>query len=263
MKKILAIIVCTILVMSASIVVASAEDDSLPSVEVTEPSVEDSPTIEETPTEDEFEASEDVTEPEVTEPEVTTPLVTAPEATEPTPNVTEPAPDAEPKWEEVKETISDKIVNWILPHIEEISVIITLLLSIFYNIRKHKLLNRSIGTLNNNAVAIAQSSSTAVGGISATVSGYQSAMDTALAEIRQNAMEKQKLEATLAEVHTFLKTSKLANVELANEVAELLVLANIPNSKKEELYSRHRAAVDAITASERTEVNTDDNIPEE
>ena len=51
--------------------------------------------------------------------------------------------------------------------------------------------------------------------------------------------------------------SVLANVELANEVAELLVLANIPNSKKEELYSRHLAAVGAIAEAEKIEVNTE------
>ena len=55
-----------------------------------------------------------------------------------------------------------------------------------------------------------------------------------------------------------METSKAANIELSNEVAELLVLANIPNSKKEELYSRHRAVVDAITTTEVSEVNEDD-----
>ena len=56
-----------------------------------------------------------------------------------------------------------------------------------------------------------------------------------------------------------LKVAKLANTELANEVAELLVLANIPNSKKDELYARHRAAVALIdAASTENEVENDD-----
>jgi hypothetical protein len=68
--------------------------------------------------------------------------------------------------------------------------------------------------------------------------------------------------ATLAEVNTHLQTSKAANIEFANELAELLVLANIPNSKKDELYTRHRAAVDAIDkiavpTAEQTEVKED------
>jgi hypothetical protein len=57
---------------------------------------------------------------------------------------------------------------------------------------------------------------------------------------------------------TYIKTAKLANVEFANELAELLVLANIPNSKKDELYSRHIAAVGAIAEAEKTEVTTND-----
>jgi hypothetical protein len=48
-------------------------------------------------------------------------------------------------------------------------------------------------------------------------------------------------------------------MELANEVAELLVLANIPNSKKEELYSRHLAAVGAIAEAEKTEVTINED----
>ena len=75
-----------------------------------------------------------------------------------------------------------------------------------------------------------------------------------LEEIRKNAEEKESLEDTLRTVTKALETSKMASMELANEVAELLVLANIPPSKKEELYSRHRAAVDAIETAEKTEV---------
>ncbi len=78
-----------------------------------------------------------------------------------------------------------------------------------------------------------------------------------LASFRANAEEKKTLEETVEEVRAFMEKAKLANVELANEVAELLVLANIPNSKKEELYSRHLAAVGAI--ADKTEVIHNDN----
>ena len=97
--------------------------------------------------------------------------------------------------------------------------------------------------------------------VSAVVDKYKDEIITLLAEIRQTDDEKKKLETALAEVENYLKTAKLANTELANEVAELLVLANIPNSKKEELYSRHRAAVAAIDAAEHKEVK--DNVGEE
>jgi hypothetical protein len=163
-------------------------------------------------------------------------------------------------------TITEEIVGYIKSHLEEISVIIALIISAFFNVRKHGVLNKSIGTINNNAVTVAENSHLAiqnalekVEGVATVVTGYREEIEKLLADFRVNSEEKQKLEQTLAEVQTHLKTAKLANVELANEVAELLVLANIPNSKKEELYSRHLAAVGAITEAEKTEVNTDDN----
>jgi hypothetical protein len=130
-------------------------------------------------------------------------------------------------------------------------------------------LNKSIGVLNNNAITVAENSKASmnealseVGDMSLIVGSYRDEIVALLAEIRKNAEEKQKIEDTLAEVHNHLKASKLANVEFANELAELLVLANIPNSKKDELYARHRAAVDAISTIEEnatiSEVNTDD-----
>lgn len=173
--------------------------------------------------------------------------------------------------EETEEaTVTEQIVAWVQEQFEEISVIITLILTVFYQVRKHGLLNKSIGTLNNNAVVVAEDSKTAIGkaladmeGVAAVVNGYKDEIASLLAEVRQNAEEKQRLESALTEVENYLKTAKLANVELANEVAELLVLANIPNSKKEELYSRHLAAVGAIADAEKTEVNTDDYGKEE
>ena len=87
-----------------------------------------------------------------------------------------------------------------------------------------------------------------------TLAAYGTKIEEFLAEFRANAKEKQKLEVLLEKAESLLETAKLANVELANEVAELLVLANIPNSKKEELYARHLAAVNAMTEAEHTEV---------
>lgn len=142
----------------------------------------------------------------------------------------------------VEVTTVDKVVEYIQLHLEEISVIVTLIGYVFYQARKHKLLNKSIGTLNNNAVAVAENS--------------KESINSALATMND-------IEQTLADVKRSLHTAKLANMELANEVAELLVLANIPNSKKEELYARHLAAVGAIADAEKTEVITDDNGNEE
>ena len=160
---------------------------------------------------------------------------------------------------EKTETITDQIVEYVTNHLEEISVIVTLILTVFYQVRKHGVLNKTIGILNNNAVTVAEDSKIAIEGVSSTVTGYKVNIEALLAEFKANAEEKHKLEQTLSEVHTFLKNAKLANLELANEVAELLVLANIPNSKKDELYSRHLAAVGAIADAEKTEVIEDDN----
>ena len=161
-------------------------------------------------------------------------------------------------------TTAERLIEYIKDHFEEISVILTLIITAFYNIRKHGLLNKSIGTLNNNAVSVAENSNSAVqqalvgvSGIADVVKGFTDQIAALLAEVRKSAEEKKSLEEALAEVQNHLKTAKLANVEFANELAELLVLANIPNAKKEELYSRHRAAVDAIAVAE-TEVTTND-----
>lgn len=165
---------------------------------------------------------------------------------------------------EVEKTMTEEVVDYVKGHVEEISVIGTLLLTIFYEVRKHGKLNGSIGTLNNNAIAVAQNSAEAikaalagVEGIADVVNKYKDEIESLLGEIRKSAEEKKTLEETLSHVEGFLKTSKLATIELANEVAEILCLANIPVSKKEELYSRHRAAVNAIAEAEG-EVTTHD-----
>lgn len=163
-------------------------------------------------------------------------------------------------------TITDEIVGYIKEHLEEISVIVALIVSALFNTVKNGYLNKSIGTVNNNAVAVAKNSQNAIQNsltkmdeVASAVVGYEDKIEKMLEAFKVSAEEKQKLQETLDEVHNHLKTAKLANMELANEVAELLVLANIPNSKKEELYSRHLAAVGAITEAEHTEVIINEN----
>lgn len=159
--------------------------------------------------------------------------------------------------EEVSEEVSDTfdfsvdgIIAYVEEHLEEISVIVTLIFSILFNIRKHKRLSNSISTVNNNAVAIAKNSEDSMLGMSSVVTQYKEAMESMLAEIRRNNEERASLEESLTEVAKYLKATRLANVELGNEVAELLILANIPNSKKDELYARHLAAINAIAEAE-------------
>lgn len=181
----------------------------------------------------------------------------------------EDEPYEKPEAQIEAELTTQKIVEYVKAHLEEISVIVTMILTVFYQIRKHAVLNKSIGTLNNNAVSVAENSAAVIGqamsgmeGMSSTVGNYANAVERVLDAYRSIAEDKQELKATIAEVKANLATSKAANIEFANELAELLVLANIPNSKKDELYSRHRAAVDAIDkiavqTAEQTEVKED------
>jgi hypothetical protein len=155
------------------------------------------------------------------------------------------------------ESMTEQIVGWVKSHFEEISVIVSLLLMIFYEIRKHRKLNGSIGTLNNNAISISKGSVDSIDimlkeakDIAGVVRTYRDEFAGLLEEVRKSDEEKRYLEETLTHVETFLKAAKLATLELSNEVAELLVLANIPNSKKEELYARH---IDAVHKLETVE----------
>lgn len=174
----------------------------------------------------------------------------------------DPATVTEEIATEEEASVTETIVEYVKSHIEEVSVIATLLITIVYEIRKHGKLNGSIGTLNNNAITIAENGATAVkaaltevADIAEVVKGYKEEFTSLLSEMRHSLEEKQNLETTLAHVETFLKTAKLATLELSNEVAELLVLANIPNSKKDELYARHTKAVHELEAVEEVMSN--------
>lgn len=156
-----------------------------------------------------------------------------------------------PEVVEEEPSVTETIVDYVKNHIEEISVIVTLIVTVYLNSIKHRSLNSTIGTLNNNSVSIAQNALSEVASVSSIVGEYTAKIEAFLAEFRENAEDKEKLAGLLEKAETFIETAKLANVELANEVAELLVLANIPNAKKDELYARHLAAVNAI---EHTEV---------
>ena len=147
-------------------------------------------------------------------------------------------------------TVED-IMSWIENNYDKISVVVTLLFSVLFAIRRSKKINNAITTVNNNSVAIAKNSEDSMVGMSNTVTQYSDSMSAMLAEIRRNNEERASLEESLTEVSKYLKATRLANLELANEVAELLILANIPNSKKDELYSRHLAAVNAIAEAEK------------
>jgi wobble nucleotide-excising tRNase len=158
-------------------------------------------------------------------------------------------------------TVTDVIVDYVKENGEEIVVVVLMSLFSVYEARKRSLLNGSIGTLNSNAIAVAESSEASakntleeIGRVSATVQEYTEKVERFLSEARENVAERERLAATLEKVEAFLGTAKLVNKELADEIAQLLVLANLPTSVKDELYARHLAAVKAIADAENTEV---------
>lgn len=163
-------------------------------------------------------------------------------------------------------TLTDEVIGYAKEHLEEIAVLVYMFITSIYERKKQKANFNAIATVNNNAVTVSTDSKTAIADakkamqdVKDEVVGYKKTIEKLLSKFEESEKDKLKLEEMLAQVHNTLKASKLANMELANEVAELLVLANIPNSKKEELYSRHLAAVGAIAEAEQTEVTTNED----
>lgn len=171
--------------------------------------------------------------------------------------------------ETMPELTTEIIVAWVTDNYEEITVILAVVAAALLIVQRLTMVIKSIISCNNNAAVIAEESKATtqaaldeVKTISTVVDAYKEEFANLLAEVRQTDEEKRNLKTALENVEDFLKKSKSANIELGNTLAELLCLANIPNSKKEELYSRHRAAVEAIdsvvTAVKNTEVKIDD-----
>lgn len=233
MKKIFAILACACL-MCAMPIVAYAEDVSTAPAD-TEAIV----------TEEQTTVVEDVTE-------------------------TEPVTETEAVTDAPAELTTEEIVKWVEKHLEEVIVVISMAVMSVYQAITKLSLNKSVALCNNNAVSVVENSNdviryslSKVEEASASVDRYKEEIVALLTEIRQSDEEKKRLETAFTEVVNYLRTAKMANIELANEVAELLVLANIPNSKKEELYARHRAAVAAIDAVDNAETEVTEDVGEE
>lgn len=176
----------------------------------------------------------------------------------------------EEKEEDLTVLISKKFEEWVVPHLEEISVVITLIGTLFYQIKKNKSLGKVIGTMNNNTISIAEQSSnmmtqalTGMENVSAIVTAYDTRIKALLAAHDATAKDKEKMEKELTEIKTYLKTAAESNIEFANELAELLGLANIPNYKKEEIGKRHLASVNSIKAAEEEALNAVQEVKED
>lgn len=159
---------------------------------------------------------------------------------------------------EVELTLSQELKQWVEEHWTAIIYVLTFTLSVVYNKLTSKSTKGLVKTLNNNAITIAENGKeyiskalTGVDTASEVVKGYMEKMNEFLEEVRKNAEEKKTLENIIAQVEGYLKTAEAANKEFANELAELLNLANIPNAVKDKLAARHQAAVDALEEQEK------------
>ena len=177
--------------------------------------------------------------------------------------VTETAPTTQaPVQTEPEMTLMENFVEWVKANLAYLSVLATSLVIAIYDKISRGRISKTIGTVNNNSIAMANNSSEImnaalekVASLAEKVRGFDASMSEFMAEMRRTVEEKKSLEETMAEVVTFMKATKAAALEASNEVAELLVLANIPNSKKEELYARHIEAIRGLEAPEEVSGN--------
>lgn len=241
MKKIIALILCLMILCVP--IVASAEGGDVTEGEV---SGDISTPEVETPVEGEILPPE--TMPEET-PEETPPAETPPVETPPT--------ETTPTFEEEVDMVSEQIKEWLVANLDSISIIITLISTCIVTFVKLKTTIKAARTMNNNTITISKASNDAIAqalasieNASGAVTNYDARIATLLEAFKTTAEDKLKLEAELVEIKNYLKTSSKSNLEFADELAELLALANIPNYKKEELGARHVAAKREIVNAE-------------
>lgn len=153
--------------------------------------------------------------------------------------------------------ITDAIVAWVEPNLEEIGVVVTLIGYGVILFKKLGTMLKSIGTVNNNTITISKENANlmaqamaSMNNAAGTVTGYDERIVELLDAFKQTLSDKQKLESKLMEIENYLKVSAAANLEFSEEFCELLSLANIPNYRKEELGKRHVAAKQIIIDAE-------------
>lgn len=241
MKKLIVCILCFMLLVVPLSVSAEEATDGVVEGETVDGEVVEPP-VEENPVEEEIQGDGETVAPEG-----------------------KPSDDLETELEEARNTVSDIIVAWVTENAEEIGVVITLIGYGIVLFKKLATILQSAGTINNNAITITEKSSDfmnqALNKIEATsdvVKGYDIRIAEILEAFCRTAEDKQnletlnkRLETELMEIKNYLKISADANIEFANELCELLALANIPNFKKESIGAAHLERVNAILEAEK------------
>lgn len=172
--------------------------------------------------------------------------------------VSDDVPTDDPTFEEEVEVVTDKIVKWLEDNSALLGMIVTLIGYGIVTFNRLSTVIKSASTMNNNAIAIAKNSKdvvdealTSINSASGAVTNYDARIMALLEAFKTTAEDKARLEKEFVELKNYLKTSTDANIEFANELAELLGLANIPNHKKEEIGARHLEHVKAILEAEK------------
>lgn len=172
--------------------------------------------------------------------------------------VPDDVPTDDPTFEEEVEVVTDKIVKWLEDNSALLGMIVTLIGYGIVTFNRLSTIIKSASTMNNNAIAIAKNSKdvvdealTSINSASGAVTNYDARIMALLEAFKTTAEDKARLEKEFVELKNYLKTSTDANIEFANELAELLGLANIPNHKKEEIGARHLEHVKAILEAQK------------
>jgi hypothetical protein len=151
---------------------------------------------------------------------------------------------------EVEMTITERVVEYVKENAEGIlTVIASIGSAILVKLISGKL-STYVSTLNNNSITIAKEAEDKLGVASKKLEEYAEKMTEVLLKYEKSEDEKKALEGMLNKVTTLLETSKIAVVELGNEFAELILLANIPNAKKESFYASHKEAMQKLEKAE-------------
>ena len=172
--------------------------------------------------------------------------------------VPDDVPTDDSTFEEEVEVVTDKIVKWLEDNSALLGMIVTLIGYGIVTFNRLSTVIKSASTMNNNAIAIAKNSKdvvdealTSINSASGAVTNYDARIMALLEAFKTTAEDKARLEKEFVEIKNYLKISADANIEFANELAELLGLSNIPNFKKESIGAAHLERVKAILEAQK------------
>ena len=152
----------------------------------------------------------------------------------------------------------DRAAGFCERHIEAVSLLAFALCVLFYvfvRLRSTKKLRGDIRVSTNNAVEtveiakrISADSTSALERAAASIDTFGASLEEALAEMRGLMETEQKKSAECESLRMALKHNADADMLVADTVNELLQLANIPQNKKDAIYTRITSAKAIINA---------------